>query len=133
MELSLAKVKNQGRTSQPKSRCSKCRSLVFKVTMHSLGKVFVCTECFVRLKLKARGTSMNKYGTAEHVEKVGNKAVISKKKLPPKDLEKVLKQAKIQKIAEVTATKEGRRKQTKAVVTDADYRREDEAGTTNEE
>ena len=71
---------------------------------------------------------MRKYGTAEYVEEVGDKAVISKRKLQADDLAKVLKKAEVEKTAEVSVGK-GRKKDTTAVVTNKDYRVEDEAGS----
>jgi hypothetical protein len=72
---------------------------------------------------------MNKYGTAEHVEKVGDKAVISKRKLQQRDLEKILKRPEKEKKAEPSSGNKRRGKKLKrnedVVVTDADYRQED--------
>lgn len=71
---------------------------------------------------------MRKYGTAEHVEKVGGKAVISESKLQADDLAKVLKKAEVEKTAEVSLdAKKKRKTKPTAVVTDEDYRVEDEA------
>lgn len=116
----MVKARNPGRTSQRTARCGSCRHYVFRTTLHFYGKLSVCTECFVKLSSK-KGTSMRKYGTAEHVEKVGSKAVISEKKLPANELERVLTQ---EKIAEPASTDKKPRK-SKVVVTDSDYRQED--------
>lgn len=118
----MVKARNQGHTSQKTSRCGSCHHSVFKNTLHTYGKLSVCTECFVKLTLKPKGLGMRKYGTAEHVEKVGSKAVISDKKLRARDLEKVLGQP--EKTAENSSPDKKPRK-IKAIVTDADYRQED--------
>jgi len=101
--------------------------------MHSYGKAFICTECFVKRKLQ-KGSPVNKYGTAEHVEKVGGKAVISDRKLQARDLAKVLKKAEVEKTAEVvTVGRKRKGRKARAVVADADYRQEDEDNSSSEE
>lgn len=87
-------------------RCDECKHPVFYTTLHSWGRKMLCSECL----FEVRRPKVNKYGTAEHVEKKDGKAIISDRKLSGRELEKLAAGKKPRKV----------------VVTEENYRVDDE-------
>lgn len=118
----------------PMARCQgKCGNRVIATTMRSYSSLKMCVECYASIKIENQRTGrkkrvrarsrkepvvMNKYGTAEKVQKKDGKAVISKDELNPKEVREALEGSK------TASSKKGRRKKNVAVA-DEDYRQED--------
>jgi len=113
-----------------KAQCPKCGHRVIQATMKAYSKLRLCVECYAGIKIENERTGrkkrvrpiarrepvvMNKYGTAEIVQKKDGKAVISKEKLSDIEVAKIVS-------GEKTASKKTKKQ---AVVTEEDYRQED--------
>jgi len=114
-----------------KSRCPMCAHLVLVASMLSYGKIKLCVECYAGVKQDNQRTGkrkrvrqayrkepvvMNKYGTAEHVQKEDGKAVISGEKLSSQEVSSAINDSK-------TAAPSEKSKK-KVVVADEDFKQE---------
>lgn len=117
----------------PMARCQgKCGNKVIATTMRSYSRLKMCVECYASIKIENQRTGrkkrvrarsrkepvvMNKYGTAEKVQKKDGKAVISEDELSQEEVREALEESK-------TASSKSRRRRNVAV-TDEDFRQED--------
>jgi hypothetical protein len=106
--------------------------MVIAATLKPYSKLKLCVECYAEIRIENERTGrkkrvrartvkepvvMNKYGTADKVQKKDGKAVISAEKLSPKEVKAAVSDKK------TASPKKGRGK--KVVVADEDYRQED--------